>query len=439
MTSADLASDVIRDLLRSGWLIEKARSHVYGSWDMASAADRAERRAELLAKAIEETGKQPDHHLVDLHNAWVGDLVGSDPDAVPLASIFLVRIGDWVDLHTGPFLGDATKELVSLGDEERNNIRLPSSMPSTPPFARIEIPETEPPGPVLFRFGILADMHIGSAQGDALVRAAIEDLNRSGSDFVIQLGDITDHGDRSEFDAAREVLGLFEMPVTTMMGNHDVYSLGEARLSGREYYSNSFGREPDGVVIHHKGFRFAVLDSVEHGVSPFSPFDIVSGRFVEEQAGGAIVRGALSHPQHDILADVAAPGGGPAFVFLHHPPQPFTGFPPVLFGLRDEDSGRLHATCDSGNVWGIFAGHTHRNARTVDLNGVPAHEVAIARDFPHGYATVDVCENGYVYRFHQISNDELLAAAYERSGAMLRRYGAGKAEERAFVWTKGAD
>ncbi|MFP5297617.1 MAG: metallophosphoesterase family protein, partial [Actinomycetota bacterium] len=152
--------------------------------------------------------------------------------------------------------------------------------------------------------------------------------------------------------------------------------------------------------------------------------------------GGAVVHGSLTVPQHDILADVAAPGTAPAFVFLHHPPQPFAGFPPILFGLREADSGRLHATADSGNVWGIFAGHTHRNARTRDLDGIPAHEVAIPRDFPHGYATVDVCSDGYRYRFHQISDDELLSKAYERSGVMLRRYGAGPTEARAFMWRK---
>jgi hypothetical protein len=107
-----------------------------------------------------------------------------------------------------------------------------------------------------------------------------------------------------------------------------------------------------------------------------------------------------------------------------------------LFGLRDEDSGRLHATVDSGNVWGVFAGHTHRNARTRNYGEVPAHEVAIPRDYPFGYALVDVSETGYAYRFVQISDDELLRDAYQSSGQIHRRYGLGSPEERAFVWTR---
>jgi 3',5'-cyclic AMP phosphodiesterase CpdA len=153
-----------------------------------------------------------------------------------------------------------------------------------------------------------------------------------------------------------------------------------------------------------------------------------------EGKAGAVVRGSLSTPQHEILADVAAPGGGPAFVFLHHPPQPFTGFPPVVFGLRDQDSGRLHAVADSGNVWGVFAGHTHRNARTRVYGSVPVHEVGIPRDFPFGYALVDVSNKGYVFSFMQLSDERLLMDAYKNAGRIHRRYALGREEDRSFVW-----
>ena len=222
-----------------------------------------------------------------------------------------------------------------------------------------------------------------------------------------------------------------------MMGNHDVYSLKEERLAGRDYYGTSFGRAPDGVLLEHKGFRFAVLDSIDHSTTPFAPFDLVSGTFLDG-SGGGMVRGSLTPPQHELLAEVAAPGAPPAFVLLHHPPQPFAAFPPVIFGLREVDSGRLHATVDSGNVWGVFAGHTHRNARTRNFGSVPAHEVGIARDYPFGYALVDVSDQGYAYRFRQISDGGLLQEAYAGAGEILRRYAEGRPEERAFVWTKPA-
>jgi predicted phosphodiesterase len=325
--------------------------------------------------------------------------------------------------------------MKQLAEEEKEGMTFPSELPSPPPFERVPTIDVAPPGEVRFRFAILADLHFGSLRGEEHARAAIEDINRSGAEFVIQLGDITDHGEKDEFELAARALKELQLPLTTMMGNHDVLSLSEGRLTGREYYSSAFGREPDGVLFEHKGFNFAVLDSVEHAASPFAAFNLVTGEFFEGP-GGAIVRGALSPPQHEILADVAAQGAPPAFVFLHHPPQPFTGFPPVLFGLREADSGRLHATVDSGNVWGVFAGHTHRNKRTRDYDGVPAHEVAIPRDYPYGYALVDVSQNGYSFRFVQLSDEDLLRDAYQLAGTIHRRYGLGDAAERSFVWEK---
>ena len=439
-TSSDqIRADVIRDLLRSAWIIERARHTVYVGWtpheaSYAASADRALARSELIERELERRGHSTDRDLVEAEAAWMRHLGGSTPDEVPLGSLFLARLGDWVEGHAADFLGPGTTRLKALGEEERAGLVFPSEMPPPPPFEPVSPIEMQPPGRVLFRFGILADLHIGSG-GDAMARAAVSDLNASGAELVIQLGDITDHGDRSEFEDALKILDQLQMPLLTMMGNHDVYSLAEERLSGSEYYPASFGRAPDGVILEHKGFRFAVLDSVMHAASPYSAYNIATGSFVDGP-GGAIVRGELSVAQHEILAEVAAPNSAPAFVFLHHPPQPFTGFPPVLFGLRDEDSGRLHATVDSGNVWGIFAGHTHRNARTRNYGTVPAQEVAIPRDFPFGYAVVDVTETGYAYRFEQLSNEGLLRKAYPTAGEIHRRYGLGRPEERAFVWTK---
>lgn len=435
-----MASEIIKDLLRSAWIVERARSHVYSDWAehdgaYAVSAEVAAERATLVATAL---GGAPngDGDLVAPHAEWMRSLIGSRPDEIPLAPMFLIRLADWVDGHAGPFLTIGLDTMTSLNDDEKSRLRLPTT--ETPPTSDdgYEVPDLDPPGEVLFTFGILADLHIGSERATPFVQAAIDDLNASGAELTIQLGDITDHGHKQEFAEAVALLDKLDMPVTTMMGNHDVFSIDEQRISGREYYSSAFGREPDGVLLEHKGFRFAVLDSIEHGASPFSPFDMVAGRFIEDQSGGAIVRGSLTPPQHEILADVASPDGGPAFVFLHHPVQPFTGFPPVLFGLRDADSGRLHATCDSGNVWGIFAGHTHRNARTRDFDGVPAVEVAIPRDFPFGYGLVDVCEDGYRYRFRQISDTELIDKTLPSVGQILRRYGGGRPEDRSFVWRK---
>jgi hypothetical protein len=438
--SDPLAEETIRDLFRSSWLVERARENVYGRWAasddvFASRSEKAAGRAEIIARALEAIQARTDEPLVEAHTAWLLSLAGDSPGEVPLGDLFVARLGNWVDAHTAGFLTNGAEELVLLGDQERAEVTFPSSLPGPPPFAPVVTPVAEPPGDVVLRFAILGDLHFGSPRGEMHARAAIEDLNRSGAELVIQLGDLTDHGDLDEFELATKTLAELEIPLTTMMGNHDVYSIKEARLSGREYYANAFGRAPDGVLLTQKDFRFAVLDSATNAASPFAAFDFVKGDFLGGP-GGAVVNGSLTPAQHEILADVAAPGTRPAFVFLHHPPQPFTGFPPVLFGLREADSGRLHATIDSGNVWGVFAGHTHRNKRTRSYGTVPAQEVGIPRDFPFGFALVDVTENGYAYNFVQLSDEELLRDAYQYAGTIHRRYGLGANEERAFVWTK---
>lgn len=433
-----LPEDLFVDLLRSCWLIETSRGKVFEGWSAIddryeSSAKIADARAAIAGETLRRRGKKTDDALVPLHTAWIDGVVGPFGED-PLGPLFLARLSDWVDGHLAPLVEEGDR-LKSLSDEDRAALRWPDRMPVTPPFERLEVPHVEPPGEVVFRFGILGDLHVGSPRAESLVAAAIDDLNGSRAELVVQLGDITDEGKEEQFRTAADLLARLRMPVATMMGNHDVLALGATDLTGRSFYSASFGREADGVLIEHRGWRFAVLDSATHLASPFTAFDLVTGSFLD-LPGGAIVRGSLTVPQHEILAEVAEPGAPPAFVFLHHPPQPYMGFPPVLFGLRDADSGRLHAVADSGNVWGVFAGHTHRNAITRRYGRVPCAEVGIPRDFPFGYALVDVAQEGYSYRFVQVSDDAVLRDAYSHAGGLQRRYGGGRPDERAFTWRR---
>jgi hypothetical protein len=433
-----LPEDLFHDLLRACWVIETSRARIFEGWAKESDprfeknAKIATARAAIVEEVLGPHKKRSDPDVVALHVAWIDGVAGA-PGEDPLAPLFLARLSDWVDGHLGPLLDDEQR-LKSLSDEEKAGIAWPSRIPGPPPFEPLEVPPVDPPDDAVFRFGILGDLHIGSKRAEPLVRAAIADLNASGAELVVQLGDITDQGKAEQFETAAKLLAELDMPVTAMMGNHDVLALGDQELTGRGLFQTSFGREADGVVFEHRGWRFAVLDSATHLASPFTAFDLVTGAFLD-LPGGAIVRGSLTVPQHEILAEVAEPGAPPAFVFLHHPPQPYAGFPPILFGLRDADSGRVHAVADSGNVWGVFAGHTHRNAITRRFGRVPSVEVGIPRDYPFGYALVDVGPSGYSYRFRQVSDEELLREAYPSAGALQRRYGRGRPEERAFAWS----
>ncbi|CAN5655468.1 hypothetical protein BH20ACT23_BH20ACT23_15090 [soil metagenome] len=435
----DPRQDVVTDLMRSAWAVETARSLVYRRWAVVnerfdSPSRTAREAAVIFERELSERGRRTDPSIAEAHAEWITRLVGDDPGATPLADWFVARLADWVVAHAGDLLSEGADRLKELHESDKETLSAPE-LPAVPPYERVPTPPVEPPGDVAFRFAILGDIHIGSPTGEAMARAAIADINDSGADLTIQLGDLADHGKRAEFAEAAKVMSELAMPWEVIIGNHDMYSTDEERLAGREYFTAHFNRPPDGHMIEHRGHRFALLDSAEEVASPFAPYNLVTGQFMDGN-GGAIVRGALTAAQHEILAEVAAPDSPPAFVFLHHPTQPFTSFPPIVFGLRDADSGRLHAVCDSGNVYGVFAGHTHRNKVSGRFGTVPVTEVGIPRDYPFGYGLVDVTANGYAYHFHQISNDDLLQEAYPQSGQIHRNYARGNESDRAFSWTR---
>jgi hypothetical protein len=442
MTVAELPYDVVSDLLRSAWIVEAARAEVYSGWSrteerFASSRHRAATRAAALQEALDARGVPLDAPLVGSHAHWINRCAGGPHD--PLGPLLLARLADWVDAHALSYVPSRADRMRALGQEERSSLAWPASMPPAPPSEPLDAPAPPPHprtrGKAGLRIAVLADLHVGARHAEALASAAIADINASGADVVVQLGDLTDSGEREQFETAAGLLAAVDAPLATMMGNHDVYAASEQRLAGREYFSRIIGRAPDGVLLEREGFRLAVLDSVDHEISPFAPFDLVTGTFLDG-VGGAVVRGALSPSQHDILAEVASPGAPPAFVFLHHPPQPFVGFPPVIFGLRDADSGRLHATCDSGNVWGVFAGHTHRNHRGAGFDAVPTQEVAAPVNYPCGYALIDATAAGYSYRWCQLSDPEVLRPALQLAGPIHRRYALGDPLERAFSWQR---
>jgi predicted phosphodiesterase len=435
----DPRQDVITDLMRSGWAIETARSIVYLRWaaaqEQSEPQSKAAREAAVIfERELSDRGRPTDPSIADGHAQWITSLVGDDPGAMPVADWFVARLGDWVGAHAGDLLAAGADRLKELHEIDKQNLSLPE-MPVAPPYEPVYTPVVEAPGDIVFRFAILGDIHIGSPAGEVMARQAIADINESGAELTIQLGDLADHGNRDEFKQALGVMSTLAMPWEVVTGNHDMYSTEEERLSGREYFTEHFGRPPDGRMIELRGHRFVMLDTAEEMASPFAPYNLITGQFMDGN-GGAIVRGAFTAPQHEILADVAAPGSPPTFVFLHHPTQPFTSFPPIVFGLRDADTGRLHAMCDSGNVYGVFAGHTHRNKLSGRLGRVPVTEVGIPRDYPFGYGLVDVTTRGYAYHFHQISNEELLRESYPRSGQIHRNYARGSEWDRAFAWTR---
>ena len=174
-------SGLVVDLLRSAWIIESARADVYRRWgkDSSASVRRAIRRAEIIAEGLGASGGRPDPSLVEPHSCWVRSLIGERAGQIPLGELFLARVADWVDAHAGPYSVDPDA-LRELGAEEKQALTFPEEMPPPPPFDPVPVVPCEPPGKVIFRLGILSDLHFGSPTGDAHALAAIADSTARG-------------------------------------------------------------------------------------------------------------------------------------------------------------------------------------------------------------------------------------------------------------------
>jgi 3',5'-cyclic AMP phosphodiesterase CpdA len=125
-----------------------------------------------------------------------------------------------------------------------------------------------------FRFIHFTDVHIQpelrAADGS---RACFQKINKSGADFAICGGDLVFDAAAQErpraqmlFDLYRDTVKEIEMPVHTVVGNHDVFGtetrggLKSDPEYGKKMFEDRVGKRYYSLV--HKGWHFIVLDSI---------------------------------------------------------------------------------------------------------------------------------------------------------------------------------
>lgn len=212
-----------------------------------------------------------------------------------------------------------------------------------------------------FRFAHITDSHVGtggSSNGTASVMAALAALQPAPA-LVINGGDVTETGARSEYDAFdRASAALGNIPVYAIPGNHDGrwYDVGKADFRRR------YG--PTYRSFDHGGVHFVLLDVT-----------------VDAEAFGHFSPAMLNWLRDD-LTKVGT--DTPVLVFTHHP----VAYPPQRFIDNDDD---LLAVLAPYNVAALFSGHGHLNLRW-QLNGIPQFMTAAALD--GGYKVIDVSPTG---------------------------------------------
>lgn len=105
------------------------------------------------------------------------------------------------------------------------------------------------------RQGPLQFAIIGDPQGTpADFQKTIEQINRRDDlEFILILGDMTDYGLKHEFEWAADVILQSQIPVLTVIGNHDAIAYGQ------KLYKSMFG--PFDYTFTYGGFKFVMWNN----------------------------------------------------------------------------------------------------------------------------------------------------------------------------------
>jgi len=102
---------------------------------------------------------------------------------------------------------------------------------------------------------------IGDPQGEyEAFRRILEESRKVKPAFIVVLGDLTAHSRREEFERYCEVVSSLDIPIVSVIGNHDV--CGEGRAIFREMIGDSI------LSFDYGGRRFIILDSADGRLDP---------------------------------------------------------------------------------------------------------------------------------------------------------------------------
>lgn len=304
------------------------------------------------------------------------------------------------------------------------------------PSPPVETGQPEAPvGP--FRFGVLTDLHVGEGFLDFAgglwddggegasstvtdnVQLAVDKLNARASDldFVVVLGDLTDSGETSELNGARNLLDGLQVPWIPLLGNHDTWPY--AWDSAASAWAESPTPTGDARLVTAATGAFDKWDNLVLAQDVVTdPESGQEARYVNWRFDWKDWRFAALDWNSRVHAPGGEPGVGPvsdlhnvvggSWPFFQDAVETWTGLPRHMIVLSHHAPMALVVDClgldefqtletflaGQDAVWGFLAGHWHVDQEEVVGAGLPIVITPAAKD--GGARIVTVSEEGDV-------------------------------------------
>jgi 3',5'-cyclic AMP phosphodiesterase CpdA len=222
--------------------------------------------------------------------------------------------------------------------------------------------------------------------------------NHADADFCLLTGDLADAGGDAAYASLAEALRRLPMPAHLLPGNHD------SRAALRRHFpqlANNDGGFMQAALATPGGY-FLLLDTVEPG-TPWGSYCIQRREWLAQQ--------------------LAAAGGLPLYVAMHHPPLAL-GIPSMdQFALRDAEAFWSVIAPHRTRIRHLFFGHLHRpiggswrgipfsctsspnHQVALDLTTVRGDDVPGCRE-PAGFAVILIDTDSVVVHHQQLFGGE---------------------------------
>jgi Icc-related predicted phosphoesterase len=216
------------------------------------------------------------------------------------------------------------------------------------------------------RIAAVGDVHYDGARGS--LRELFAEVNQQ-ADMLVLTGDLTTHGRPDQVRGFVGELSGLDVPVITVLGNHDFESGAEGELTSILSAAGVEVLDGSHTVVNGVGFAGTKGFAGGFGRGALGPFgEVLIKEFVNEAVAEALkIEKAMRHLNTDVR-----------IVVLHYAPIVDTviGEPEMIYPFLG--SSRLVQPIDTLGATAVFHGHAHHGTATGETpGGVPVFNVAL--------------------------------------------------------------